>query len=354
MAAFRRLSARNPHRRFAQVTIAAFAAAVLYGAASAAQADAVSAFYASHPINILVGFGPGGGYDLYARTLARHFGDHMPGHPSVVVQNVPGAAGLTLVNSLYNVDPKDGSEFGIFDRLIPLDPLLEGSQSHFDPLKFSWLGSTSQEVLTCAGWYKARAKTLAQLHTTEMLMAGTGSTSDATIYPKLFSKILGLKFKVVNGYQGGADAILAMQRGEVEGFCPWGLASIESGHPDWLRDHKINVFMQLGLHKNPALADVPLALDLAKTPADRQALELMLSPDLFARPFVAPPGVPPARLRALRKAFKETVQDPAFIADARKEHLEVEYVSDAEILTELKKIYATPRAVVERVKAAIK
>lgn len=336
--------------RFFASTMAAIGACAL---ALPAQADAVSDFYAGRTISVLVGFGPGGGYDLYARTLARHFGAHMPGNPNVVVRNEPGAAGFVLANGLYKVEPKDGTEFGTFDRTIPLDPLLGGAKSQFDPLKFSWLGSPSNEVSACVGWYTARAKSIEDLRTTEMLMAGTGSAADATIYPTLFREVLGLKFKVINGYQGAADSILAMQKGEVEGFCPWGWASIESSHPDWLRDHKINVLMQLGLRKDPAHPDVPLVLDLAKTPADRQALELMLSPDLFARPFAAPPGVPADRLQALRTAFEATVKDPAFIADAHQEGLEVEYVSGAEILAVLQKIYATPQDVVARVKAAV-
>jgi tripartite-type tricarboxylate transporter receptor subunit TctC len=337
-----------------QGIVAVSVALVFAAAAGPAKSDSIADFYSTHPITILVGFGPGGGYDTYARTIARHFGDHMPGHPNVVVQNVPGAAGLTLANALYNLDPKDGTQFGTFDRLIPLDPLLQGSQSQFDSLKFSWIGSPSNEVSACVGWHEAKAKSLDDLRTTETLMAGTGSTADATIYPKLFRAVLGLQFKVVNGYQGAADSLLAMERREVDGFCPWGWASIESSHPDWLRDHKINVFMQLGMRKDDGHPDIPLALDLAKTPADRQALELMLSPDLFARPFAAPPGVPTDRLQALRKAFAETVADPAFIADAHKAGLEVEYVSGDDIVAELRKIFATPPEVVARVKDAIK
>ena len=185
-------------------------------------------------------------------------------------------------------------------------------------------------------------------------MAGTGPAADATMYPKLFNEVLGLKFKVINGYQGAADSLLAMEKGEVEGFCPWGWASIQSTRPDWLRDHKINVLMQLGLRKHPAHPDVPLVLDLAKTQADRQALELMMSPLLFARPFAAPPGVPADRLQALRTAFKDTIRDPAFIADADKGRLDIEYVSDAEIIAVLQRLYATPKEAVERVKAALK
>jgi hypothetical protein len=302
----------------------------------------------------MVGFGPGGGYDVYARALARHFGAHLPGHPTVVVQNAPGAAGLALANSLYNVSAKDGTVFGTFNRTIPLEPLLDGAKAQFDPLKFNWLGSPSNEVSACVGWHMARAKSIGDLRTTEMLMAGTGPAADATIYPKLFSEVLGLKFKVINGYQGAADSVLAMERGEIEGFCPWGWASIQAMRPDWLRERKINVLMQLGLRKHPDHPDVPLILDLAETQADRQALELMMSPLLFARPFAAPPGVPQDRLQALRTAFKQTVEDPAFLEEADKAKLEISYVSDEEIMTVLRRLYATPRTVVERVKSALK
>ena len=320
----------------------------------AARADAVSDFYTGRTIRIMVGFGPGGGYDVYARTLARHFGAHVPGRPNVVVKNVPGAAGLSLANSLYNVLPKDGTVFGTFNRTIPLEPLLEGAKAQFDPLKFSWLGSPSNEISACVGWHSARAKSIEDLRTTEMLMATTGPAADATMYPKLFRDVLGLQFKGVGGYQGAADSILAMERGEVEGFCPWGWASIQSTRPDWLRDRKINVLMQLGLRKHPAHPEVPLVLDLAKTKADRQALELMMSPVLFARPFAAPPDVPADRLQALRAAFKKTIEDPAFIADAAKAKLDIEYVSDKEVVAVLERLYATPRDVVDRVKAAVK
>jgi tripartite-type tricarboxylate transporter receptor subunit TctC len=318
------------------------------------RADAVSDFYTGRTISIMVGFGPGGGYDIYARLLARHFGAHMPGRPNVIVQNMPGAAGLGLANSLYNVLPKDGTVFGTFNRTIPLEPLLDGSRAQFDPLAFNWLGSPSSEVSACVAWHSARAKSLDDLKTTEMLMAGTGPAADATMYPKVFGNILGLKFKVVSGYQGAADSILAMERGEVDGFCPWGWSSMMSTRPDWLMSGKINVLMQLGIRKDPAHPDVPLILDLAKTPADRQALELMVSPLLFARPFAAPPQIPGDRAQALRAAFKATIEDPAFVEDAKKNKLDIEYVSDTEILTLLRRIYATPKDVVERVKASLK
>lgn len=317
-------------------------------------ADPVSDFYTNRTITISVGLAAGGGYDAYARLLSRHFSKHMPGRPNVVVQNVPGGAGLTLVNSLYNIAPKDGTTFGTFDRLIPLDPLLDGAQSLFDPSKFSWVGSMSQETLACVSWHGAKAKSLDDLQKTEILMAGTGSTSDASIYPKLLRTFLGLQLKVVNGYQGASDAILAMERGEVDGFCPWSWTSIETTRPTWLRENKINAFLQMGLRKDPHHPDVPLALDLAKSEQDREALELMMSPSLFARPFAAPPDVPKERLDALRRAFEATAKDPEFLADAEKTRVLIDVVSGEEIIAELKKVYATPRSVIERIKSAIK
>jgi tripartite-type tricarboxylate transporter receptor subunit TctC len=321
--------------------------------ASIACADSVADFYTGHPITISVGFEPGGGYDIYARTLARHFGDHVPGHPTVVVKNEPGAAGLSLVNYIFNAAPKDGTEIATFNRTIILYPLLAAAGQRFDPKKLEWLGSPSTEVSTCVSWYTARVKSIEDLKTTELLVPGTGSASDATIYPALMRDVLGLKFKVVNGYQGSADSLLALQRGEVDGYCPWGWSSIQATHPDWLRDHKINVLLQTGLRKDPEHQDIPLALDLATTPKDRQALELMFSPDLFARPFVTSPGVPRDRVSALKKAFADTVHDPAFLQDAAKAKLDVDYVSGDDVLAELQRIYNTPADVVSKVQAVM-
>ena len=317
-------------------------------------ADSVSDFYANKVITISVGLAPGGGYDAYARLLSRHFSKHMPGRPTIVVQNVPGGAGLTLVNSLYNIAPKDGTTFGTFDRLIPLDPFLRGAQSLFDPSKFSWVGSMSQETFACISWHGAKAKSLQDLRTTELLMAGTGATSDAAIYPKLLRTFLGLQLTVVNGYHGASDVTLAMERGEIDGFCPWSWTSIETTRPDWLREKKIHAFLQMGLRQDPRHSDVPLALDLAKSEQDREALELMMSPSLFARPFTAPPDIPKERLEALRRAFTDTLKDPELLADAAKMRIPVDAVSGEEITEELKKVYAIPRAVVERVKEAVK
>jgi len=319
-----------------------------------AKADAVADFYRGHAINFHVGFGPGGGYDAYARTLAQFYGDHIPGKPSIVVRNTPGAGSLVLANSLYTTLPSDGTVIGTINRILPLNKLLGVGKSEWDPLKMSWIGSPATEISTCAAWHKARATTVEDLRETEILMGGIGKTGDATIYPKLFGDILGLKFRIVEGYRGSADVMLAMERGEVEGFCPWGWASMRSSRPEWLRDGKIKVFMQLGMKKSPEHPDVPFVLDLAKTPEERQALELMMSPFLFSRPILGPPGIPADRLQALREGLRKTVADPRFVAVAEKRGLEIDHVSGEEIEATLERIYATPAAVVERVKAAIR
>jgi hypothetical protein len=270
-----------------------------------------------------------------------------------VVKNVPGAAGLSLIKSLYNVLPRDGTEIATFNRTIPLDPLLGDSKSIFDPLKLSWIGSPSNEVSTCVGWHTAKVKNIEDLQTTELLVPGTGSAADSVIYPALLQDVLGFKFKVINGYQGTADSLLALERGEVDGYCPWGWASIEATRPAWLRDKKINIFMQLGMKKHPAHPDVPFVLDMAKSPDDRQALELLMSPHLFARPFAAPPGVPLDRLTALREAFAQTIHDPEFLDEAKRSQLEVDYVSGEQIQEILQRLYNTPTDIVNRVKKAI-
>ena len=310
-------------------------------------------FYRGKTVSISVGFGPGGGYDRHARTLARHIGKYLPGNPAVVVKNVPGAAGLVLANALYFTAPKDGTEFGTFNRTLPLDPLLDNPQARFDPLKFLWLGSTSNEINTCVAWHTAPATNIEDLKTRELLVAGTGPNADAVMYPKLLNAITGTKFKIVQGYKGSADSLLAMESGEVQGFCAWGWVTMGVERPDWVRDRKTIPLVQFGLKKHPDHPETPLAIDLAKTEEDRQAIELVVSPLLFARPFAAPPGLPPERAAALRTAFDATVRDPDFLSEANKQKLEPELVTGAEIDATLARLYKTPKAVVERVKAAL-
>jgi tripartite-type tricarboxylate transporter receptor subunit TctC len=316
--------------------------------------DPIASFYRGKTITIGVGFTAGGGYDLHARTLARHLGRHVPGNPNIVVKNVPGAAGLTLVNALANTAPKDGTEIATFDRAIPLEPLVSPERARFDALKLNWIGSTDNDVSTCFAWHTARVKTLDDLLKHELVVGGTGTGGNATIYPRLLNAVLGTRFKIVPGYPGSTEVLLAIERGESEGFCSMGFVTLEYTKPHWVRDRSVNVLVQLGITKNKDHLDVPLALDLAKTPEDRQAIELVVSPNLFARPFTAPPDVPPERVRALRQAFNATLADPDYLAEAAARKMQVVLVKGEEIDAVLKRIYSMPRSVMDRVKEAIK
>jgi tripartite-type tricarboxylate transporter receptor subunit TctC len=316
--------------------------------------DAVAKFYRGKTITIGVGFTAGGGYDLHARTLARHMGRHIPGNPAMVVKNVPGAAGLVLANQLFNTAPRDGTEIATFDRAIPLEPLVAPERARFDSLKFNWIGSTDNDVSTCFSWHTSSVKTIDDLFKRELIVGGTGTGGNAHFYPKVLNEVLKTKFKIVPGYPGSAQVLLAMERGEVEGFCSMGFVTLEFTRPDWVRDKKVNQLVQLGITKNKNHLDVPLALDLAKTEPDKQAIEFVVSPNLFARPFVAPPGLPADRVQALRRAFDATLGDPDYVAEARQRKMQVLLVKGEEIDAVLKRIYAMPRSVMDRVKAAIK
>jgi tripartite-type tricarboxylate transporter receptor subunit TctC len=323
--------------------------------ASRAQAqDAIASFYRGKTITIGVGFTAGGGYDLHARTLARHMGRHIPGHPNLVVKNVPGAAGLILANQMFNTAPKDGTELATFDRAIPLEPLVAPDRARFDTLKFNWIGSTDNDVSTCFSWHTASVKTIEDLYQRELIVGGTGTGGNASFYPKVLNEVLKTKFKIIPGFPGSAQVLLAMERGEVEGFCSMGFVTLEYTRPDWVRDYKVNQLVQFGITKNKNHLDVPLALELAKSEPDRQAIEFVSSPNLFARPFLAPPGVPAERVQALRRAFNETFDDPEYLAEAEKRSMQVLLVRGEEIDTVLKRIFTMPKSVMDRVKAAIK
>ena len=317
-----------------------------------ARAETVEEFYRGRQIGLYIGFDAGGGYDLTARALAAHMGRHLPGNPTIVPRNMPGAGSLKLATYLYGVAPHDGSEFGIFARTVPLEPLL-GKERGFDPRRFGWLGSPSNEVSTCVAWHTAPVKTAADLLTTELITGGTGASSPSTVFPNILNAVLGMHIRVINGYGGSTDALLAMERGEVTGNCAWGWVPMKATKGEWLRDGKINVLLQLGMKKAADHPEVPLALDLARNAEDRQLLEIVFAPQIFARPFAAPPGLPPERLAALRRAFAETIADPAFRQDAAREQLEIDFVPPEEIDALLTRLYASPKPLLARAAAAM-
>ena len=325
--------------------------ALLLAAPTAVSAESVAEFYRTHQLEILVGNAAGGGYDLYSRVLARHIGRHVPGNPAVVVKNVPGAGGLKLANDLFASVAKDGTSFGIFDRGVVIEPLLDNPGARFDATKFSSVGSIGKQVATCAAWYEAPVKTIRQALEHELIIGGTGPSATTT-YPTLLNAVIKTKFKIVSGYEGSGDIMLAMERGEVQGVClSW--PTLKSIKPDWVRDKKLVPLVQISFKSDPELAGVPLVGDVAKTDAAREMLQFFFAPNEFGRPYFAPPGVPSERLAALRRGFDATMQDPEFRADAAKSQMDVDPMTGEAMQALLQRIYAAPPAVIKGVADAM-
>jgi tripartite-type tricarboxylate transporter receptor subunit TctC len=314
--------------------------------ATAGYAQTAREFYKGRDVFMEIGYSPGGAYDVYARTVARFLGNHIPGGPMVVPRNVTGAGSLRLANWFYGVAIRNGTEIGTIGRGIAFDPLLGTPEAGFDPLKFTWLGSANNEVSICASWYTSGITKLDDLYTKPMTVGGTGGGSDTDAFPAVLNGVLGTKMKIIHGYPGGSDVNLAMERGEVQGRCGWSWSSVVATHPEWVAKHKINILAQLSLSKHPDLPNVPLILDLAKTPEQKQIFKLIFARQVMGRPYLAPPGLPVERAQALQLAFADTMKDPMFLADANRQKLEINPVSGAEIEQLLKETYGMPKAVV--------
>jgi tripartite-type tricarboxylate transporter receptor subunit TctC len=318
-----------------------------------AQADPVADFYRGRNINLYIGYSVGGGYDNYARVLARHLGNHIPGNPSILPQNMPGAGSLRALNFLYNAAPKDGSAIAIFGRGLAMEPLIGSSATQFDARKLIWLGSGSDEISLCGTWHTSRIKTWNDMLTIPFTVGGEGSGSDPDIFAAMMKKVFGVKLRIVSGYPGSAELALAVERGEIDGRCGWSLTSLRQMRPDWLATRQFKPIVQLNLTKSAELPDVPAITEFAETEAQRQVLRLVLSRQSMARPFAAAPGVPADRAQALRQAFDRTMADADFIAEARAAGLEVNPVSGAEIERLVGELYQTPPDVVAEAKAAL-
>jgi len=324
--------------------------ALLLAFASSAFAQSSADFYRGKTIALLVGFGPGGEDDLWARLVSRHLTAHTPGNPNVVPVHMPGSGGLLVANRLYNTAAKDGTVIGMINRGIPFEPLLGGQGTQFDALKLNYLGSPGRDTTVCAARKDAAVQSLADLATKELAVGGTGSGADTAIYPEFLRALLGLKFKLTKGYQGSNEIQLAMERGEVHGIC---LAYDSLMRGTLARAGQINVLLQAALAPDPRLKDVPMVIDAARSAEDRQALELFFARAAIGRPFVTPPQVPPDRLAALRKAFEAMLADQAFLEDAKKQTLNVVPVSAREMTEIVAKAYRTPPEVVRRTMRAL-
>ena len=324
-------------------------------AASAAALFATGAAMAQEkPFNVYIGYSAGGGYDVYGRMLARHINRHLPGNPTVVVNNMPGAGSMRLANWLYNVAPKDGNVIGTFARGIAFDTLLGQPGAQFDATKFNWIGSANDEVSVCVAWHTSGVTKFDQVLEKELVVGGTGGSADTDQFPKVFNSVLGAKMKIVAGYPGGNDINLAMERGEVSGRCGWSWSSVVSTQPGWLKEKKINVLVQLSLEKHPDLPDVPIITEFAKDDITRGVFKLVFARQVMGRPFAAPPGIPADRVAVIRKAFMETLKDPQLLAEAEKAQLEITPVSGEAVQKLVEEAYAMPPEVVKRTIEALR
>lgn len=318
-----------------------------------AQQEDVAAFYAGKTLRMVVGVGVGSGYDINARVVARHIGNHIPGKPQIVVQNQPGAGSLTMTHALYNAAPKDGTVIGASHQGIPTAQLLTPEQTRFDPAKLNWIGSSNRETQVTYAWATVPIRTIDDIRKTKFVVGSQAPGSSQNDFPVALNRLFGFSFNVVNGYESTAKIHLAMESGEVQGIAAVNWSSLTSLQPQWLAQKKINLIGQFGMRVHPELKGVPMWLDVAKSEADKQAMELLLSRLETGRPFFFPPDVPAARVTALRRAFDATMKDPAFLAEADKAKLEVDPMTGEELAAFVTKLNATPADVVARVRDAL-
>jgi tripartite-type tricarboxylate transporter receptor subunit TctC len=317
--------------------------------------DAVEQFFRGKTINIYVGSSAGGGYDTYGRLVARHLGKYVPGHPTIVVQNMPGAGSNKAASYIYTVAPKDGTAIGaIFPGAI-LQPLLGDTAVQHEPNKFVYLGSANSDVYHCFARADAPAKTFRDALDKVTILGASNEGGTTRDLPAMMNNLAGAKFRIVTGYAGSKEIGLAVERDEVHGACGIGWTGFTTLYPHWFEKKLVNMTLQLSVkgHAELNAMGVPLATEFARGKEDRQAMELVLSQGLFGRPYVLPPGVPQERVDALRKAFMAAIADPALLADAKKTRLDLEAIGGSELQSLIAKLYALPPNIVEKAKQSL-
>ena len=327
---------------------AAIAVALLFLAGPVARAQSVAEFYKGKSIDLDIGFSVGGGYDLYARLIARRLDDHIPGNPTVVPKTIEGAGSLRLANYLYAAAPKDGTVIGAISRGAAFDPLLNENGASFDASKFSWIGSANNEVSLCVALTSSGITKFDDLFTRQLTIGSTGAGDDTYRFPALMNATLGTKFKIVTGYPGGNDVTLALERGEVQGRCGWSWSSLKATRLNWVVRKRIVILVQLSLSKHADLPDVPLIMDLAKTDEVRQIFKMIFARQTMGRPYAAPPELPADRLTALRKAFMDTMTDKEFLYDADQNKFEINPVDGDRLEALVNEVYRTPADVMRK------
>jgi tripartite-type tricarboxylate transporter receptor subunit TctC len=328
--------------------------AALAVAATPATADEIADFYSGKTVRLVIGYGAGGGYDTYAKLLARHIGEHIPGKPTVVAQNMPGAGSRNAANWLFNVAPKDGTVLAVLSQTTPTDQALGQPGIKFDVRKFNWIGNMVVVNNIMIVWAATGVRTIEDAKKRPLAIGATGASSPSVLYPAVSNNLLGTQFKIVSGYPGGGDIVIALERREVDGRGSDSWASLKSNNPDWIRDRKVNILFQVGPRREADLPDPPLWSELAQNDEQRQILELLSGDVAVGRPVLTAPDVPAARVRALRKAFDDTLRDPAYLAAAKKARMYLNPMGGEELQKIVNRIVSPSPQVIEKVKAVIR
>ena len=322
-------------------------------AAAPVAAQSIESLYRGKTVKLVLAAAPGGGADLYARIFIKHFGRHVPGNPTFVIQNVPGAGGMTAALQMMNAAPRDGSTIAFLQRNSLVEPILAEQAGAFDPRKLNWLGSLNKDTYVIIAWHASGVATLDDVRQKELVLGNTGGGNENLTFPELLNQTAGTKFRLVRGYPGSHDLALAIERGEVQGRAlTW--TTLRGDHPDWIRDHKVNILVQLGLSRNPEIGDAPSALELVTKPEDRQLLEFMFAPLEAGRPFALPPDTPEPIVTALRKAFVELAADREFVDEVKARGGSIEFIDGDAAQALIRKLYETPPQVVERARSVLR
>src|SRR3984893_14183295 len=350
MLASRDLAPEGDRMRIRRPAISAMIGLVLLALGQApGRAGGVADFYRGKELRLIIGAQGGGGYDIYARALAKHLGEHIPGNPSIVPRDMPAGGGLAAANHIYNVASRDGSAIGAIQNTVPFEPFFNNRQAQFDATQLNWLGTPTSETAMYLVWHASKIQSLQDARNKEMIAGGGGAASTPVFYGRIFNQILGLKARFVNGYPGQNEILLAMESGEVEAMTSPFWSSIRTARPDWIPQHLVRVLFQYGQKQHPDLAGVPFGLDLIDQEADKILLRAASAPLVPGRPFAAPPGVPADRLAALRAAMMATFQDPAFRADCVDQRLDCsDPKSGEEIASLIRAAYGAPPDIRQR------
>jgi tripartite-type tricarboxylate transporter receptor subunit TctC len=332
----------------------AAAACLVLMPASVGFAQTPAEFYKGKTVELYIAYSVGGGYDLYARLLARHLGKHIPGNPTVVPKNMEGAGGLRLANWLYQAAPRDGTVLGATSRSVAFENILGNRAAQYDASKFTWIGSANDEVSVCVSWENSGVAKFEDLYAKELAVGSTGVADDTYQFPRFVNNTLGTKMKIITGYPGGNDVSLALERGEVGGRCGWSWSSVKSIRASWVTEKKINLLMQFSLAKHADLPNVPLIMDYAKTDVERQMFQLIFARQTMGRPYQGPPGIPADRLRVLQRAFMDTMKDKDFLAEADKAQFEITPVDGVAIEKLVAEAHKTPPEVAQRAGLLVK